>query len=415
MFRPLPIAIGLRYTRAKRRNHFISFITFSSILGLALGVTALITVLSVMNGFEKDLRARILGISGHATIVGRTQVIDDWQSLLRRLEKRPHVIGAAPFVRSAAMVSHDGHVNGMIVNGIVPTLEGSVSVIGDSLRQGRLSDLKPGSSNLILGSALAEKLKVTVGDSINLMAPQPGPRPGEVVPEFKRFNVVGTFNVGMYDYDSTLALMSLADSQQLFRMGKAVSGIRLKFDDAEAAPALSRAIVADLGGAYAAIDWTQFYVNFFKALKSQKAMMFVIVTMIVAVAAFNIVSTLVMVVTDKHGDIAILRTLGLSPRAVMGVFIVQGLLIGLVGTVAGGVAGIYLARNIRAIADWLQTQLHVQFLPADVYFLSQLPYDIHVADIVKVCGVAFLLCLLATLYPAWRAARTQPADALRYE
>ena len=415
MFRPLPIAIGLRYTRAKRRNHFISFITFSSILGLALGVTALITVLSVMNGFEKELRNRILGVSGHATIVGRSQMITDWPSLVRELAAQPHVIGAAPFVRSAAMVSHDGHVNGMIVNGIVPDLEPHVSVIGDSLRQGSLADLKPHSANLILGSALADKLKAKVGDSINLMAPQPGPRPGEVVPEFKRFTVTGIFNVGMYDYDSTLALMHLSDAQQLFRMGEAVSGIRLKFDDADAAPALSRDIVARLGGDYAAIDWTQFYVNFFKALKSQKAMMFVIVTLIVAVAAFNIVSTLVMVVTDKHADIAILRTLGLSPRAIMGVFIVQGLVIGLVGTAAGGVAGIYLTRNIRTIADWLQTQLHVQFLPADVYFLSQLPFDIHVADIVNVCGVAFVLCLLATLYPAWRAARTQPAEALRYE
>ncbi|MGQ0658348.1 MAG: lipoprotein-releasing ABC transporter permease subunit [Chromatiales bacterium] len=416
MFHPLPMYIGLRYTRAKRRNHFISFISATSILGVALGITALITVLSVMNGFEKELRNKILGVSAHATIANSFAVMENWQELTALLASRPHVLGAAPFIRSAAMATHDGRVNGTVVYGIVPEMESSVTILGDHVLDGRkLTDLSRAPGRIMLGKALAKKLKVGVGDRVTLVAPQPTEEPGGVTPELRSYTVAGLFDVGMYEYDSALALLDLQDAQDLFKVGAAVSGIRLRFDDAYASQALADEIVRELGADYIAIDWTQFHVNFFKALKSQKAMLFIIVTMIVAVAAFNIVSTLVMVVTDKRSDIAILRTLGLKPRAVMGVFMVQGVIIGLVGTLAGAAAGVYLSMHIKDIARWIETNTGLDLLPADVYFLSELPYDVYPGDVIVVCLTAFVLSLLATIYPAWRAARTQPAEALRYE
>ncbi|MFO1435900.1 MAG: lipoprotein-releasing ABC transporter permease subunit [Gammaproteobacteria bacterium] len=415
MFRPLSLFIGLRYTRAKRRNHFISFITGSSILGMALGITALITVLSVMNGFEKELRNRILGVSAHSTIGTNFKPLEDWQEVSALLAKQPNVEAAAPFIRSAAMATHDNRVNGTVVYGIDPDLESQVTILGDKAKGGAdLSALKT-DGGIILGSELAAKLKVVVGDRVTLVAPQPTDTPGEVSPELRAYAVRGTFKVGMYEYDSALALLNLADAQDLFKVGKAVSGIRLKFDDPMKSLERANQIVNGLGSNYFAIDWTQFHVNFFRALKSQKAMLFVIVTLIVAVAAFNIVSTLVMTVQDKRSDIAILRTLGLTPSSVMGVFVVQGVVIGLFGTVIGGACGLWLSAHIKAIAAWIERVTGFDLLPADVYFLSELPYDVHTADVMVVCFTAFMLSLLATLYPAWRAARTQPAEALRYE
>ncbi len=415
MFRPLPVYIGARYTRARRRNHFISFISATSIMGVALGVAALIVVLSVMNGFERELHRRILGVLAHATVFRRVHVITDWPALTGRLSRLPHVTGAAPFIRSAAMVTHAGSVNGIVVYGVMPGVEERVSVIGDHLRQGRLSDLAPGSRRVILGRALAEKLHAHVGDPLNVIAPQPGGGPDEIIPELQRFTVAGIFDVGMYEFDSTLALMHLDDAAGLFHMGRGVSGVRLRFDDALAAPALKDDVMQALDDDYAVADWTQFYVNFFKALKSQKSMMFIIVLLVVLVAAFNIVSMLVMVVRDKLADIAILRTLGLARRRVMGVFITQGMIVGGVGAAAGGAGGVYLARHIHNIARSIEQASGVRFLPPDVYFLSQVPSDVHGLDVAVIVITALVLCLLATLYPAWRAAASPPAEALRYE
>ncbi|HTT08910.1 MAG TPA: lipoprotein-releasing ABC transporter permease subunit [Gammaproteobacteria bacterium] len=415
MFRPLPVYIGARYTRARRRNHFVSFISATSVLGVALGVAALIVVLSVMNGFERELHRRILGVLAHATVFRRVHVISDWPALTERLSRLPHVTGAAPFIRSAAMITHAGSVNGIVIYGIMPGMEERVSVIGDHLTQGRLADLTPGSRRLILGRALAEKLHARVGDSLNVVAPQPGSSPDEIIPELQRYTVAGIFDVGMYEFDSTLALMHLDDAAALFHMGRGVSGVRLRFDDALAAPVLKDAVSQALGDDYIVADWTQFYVNFFKALKSQKSMMFIIVLLIVLVAAFNIVSMLVMVVRDKLADIAILRTLGLARRRVMMVFITQGMIIGGAGALAGGLGGIYLARHIQDIAHGIEESLHMRFLPPDVYFLSRVPSDIHGLDVTVIVITALVLCLLAAIYPAWRAAASPPAEALRYE
>lgn len=415
MFRPLPVYIGARYTRARRRNHFVSFISATSVLGVALGVAALIVVLSVMNGFERELHRRILGVLAHATVFQRAHIITDWPALTERLSRLPHVTGAAPFIRSAAMVTHAGSVNGIVVYGIVPGVEERVSIIGDSLPQGRLADLTSGSHHAVLGRALAEKLQVRVGEPLNVIAPQPGNGPDEIIPELQRYTVTGIFDVGMYEYDSTFTLVHLDDAGELFHMGHGVSGVRLRFDDGLAAPLLKDAVLQTLGDDYAIADWTQFYVNFFKALKSQKSMMFIIVLLIVLVAAFNMVSMLVMVVRDKLADIAILRTLGLTRRRVMAVFITQGMIVGGAGALAGGSGGIYLARHIQDIAHLIEESLHMRFLPADVYFLSQVPSDIHVLDVMVIVVTALGLCLLATIYPAWRAAAAPPAEALRYE
>jgi lipoprotein-releasing system permease protein len=368
-----------------------------------------------MNGFEKELRNRILGVSAHSTIGTNFKPMENWRELANLLAKQADVKAAAPFIRSAAMATHDNRVNGTVVYGIDPDLEPGVTILGEKDKGG--ADLSPLKSDggIILGSELAAKLKVAVGDRITLVAPQPTANPGEVTPELRAYVVRGTFKVGMYEYDSALALLNLADAQDLFKVGNAVSGIRLKFDDPMKSLDRANQIVGELGDNFFAIDWTQFHVNFFRALKSQKAMLFVIVTLIVAVAAFNIVSTLVMTVQDKRSDIAILRTLGLTPRSVMGVFVVQGVIIGLFGTLIGGVCGLWLSAHIKEIAAWIERVTGFDLLPADVYFLSELPYDVHMADVLVVCLTAFMLSLLATLYPAWRAARTQPAEALRYE
>ena len=416
MFHPISLYIGLRYTRAKRRNHFISFISATSIFGVALGVTALVTVLSVLNGFEKELRNKILGVSAHTTLLSSYAPLENWGDLAQRLARLPHVEGVAPFIRSAAMATHHGLVNGTVVFGIDPDREGEVTILGEHMLDGHtLAELNGGAGRIVLGKALAEKLKVNVGDRVTLVAPHPASEPGGLMPELHRYTVTGLFDVGMHEYDSALALVNLQDAQQLFKLGATVSGIRLKFDDAYQSRLYAEQIVRDLGGEYISIDWTQFHVNFFKALKSQKAMLFVIVTMIVAVAAFNIVSTLVMVVTDKRSDIAILRTLGLTPRSVMSVFMVQGVLIGIIGTLGGAVSGIWLSTHIKDIVGWVEKNTGFDLLPEDVYVLSDLSYDVSAADVMVICATAFLLSLLATLYPAWRAARTQPAEALRYE
>jgi lipoprotein-releasing system permease protein len=415
MFRPLEVFIGLRYTRAKRRNHFISFISLISMLGIALGVTALITVLSVMNGFEKELRERILGVVSHATVQHAAGVIGGWAQLREDLVRYPGVVGAAPFVHAEGMISHGERVAGTLLQGVLPELESEVSELPRKLVAGEFGSLTAGSYGIILGQDLAYSLGATLGDQVVVITPQASITPAGFLPRLKRFTVVGIFSAGMYEYDSALALMHLEDAATLYRLGDGVSGLRLKLDDMFRAPAVGRALEEVLPAGFRVIDWTRQHSNFFRAVKMEKTVMSVILSLIVAVAAFNLVSTLVMMVTDKRSDIAILRTLGSSPASIMAVFIVQGSVVGAIGTLLGMAGGVALALNVETLVPAIERLFHVQFLAPDVYYISDLPSDMRWSDVFSIGSIALAFCLLATLYPAWRAARVQPAEALRYE
>lgn len=415
MYRPLQLFIGLRYTRAKRRNHFISFISLTSMLGIALGVTALITVLSVMNGFENELRQRILGMTSHATISGYGEELTNWAPLAGIAASHPHVLGSAPYIQKEGMLIHGQQVNGSLVRGVLPDEEPKVSDVAANMVSGSLDDLLAGEFRIILGIDLARILGVMVGDKVTLVTPSANVTPAGVMPRLKRFTVSGIFEVGMYEYDSALALIHLDDARKLFRMGEGVTGLRLKLDDLFRAPFVSRELAESIPGIYQVRDWTQYHANFFRAIKTEKTVMFVILLLIVAVAAFNIVSTLVMVVTDKTTDIAILRTLGATPGSILGIFMVQGTVIGFVGTLLGLIGGVGLALNVETIVPAIESLFGVQFLPADVYYISDLPSELHWDDVLKITGVSFFISVIATLYPAWRASRTQPAESLRYE
>ncbi len=416
MLKPLELFIALRYTRAKRRNHFISFISLISMLGIALGVMALITVLSVMNGFEKELRSRILGVVAHATVTGLgDEGLRDWRTLASALTRYPQVVGLAPYVNGEGMLANGSEVSGTLIRGILPDEEPKVSDLGSHMIAGRLSDLKAGEFGIILGKELARTLGVGKGEKVSLLTPQANVTPAGILPRLKRFTVVGIFEAGMYEYDSALALVHLEDAAKLLRMEGAVSGVRLKLDDMYAAPRVSRQLSEELPIGYMISDWTHQHVNFFRAVQMEKTVMFIILLLIVAVAAFNIVSTLVMVVADKKADIAILRTLGASPRSIMAIFMIQGTVIGVIGTLIGTVAGVALALNVGTVVPALEQLLGLKFLAAEVYYITELPSEMRWRDIGKISGVSFVLSLLATLYPAWHAARTQPAEALRYE
>jgi lipoprotein-releasing system permease protein len=415
MFKPLELFVGLRYTRAKRRNHFISFISFISIAGIGLGVTALITVLSVMNGFDKELRTRILSVASHMIVSGANDALDDWHQLEPYLERYPQIEGMAPYVHAEGMLTAGSGVSGALVRGVSPQLEPSVSSLDKDMVMGSMSDLKSGKFNIILGEELARRLSVRVGDKVTLVTPQASVTPVGIIPRLKRFTVVGVFEAGMYEFDSALALIHIDDAARLFLKPGQVSGVRLKLKNMFDAPYLTQLMVKDLPHGYVITDWTRQHVNFFRAIKTEKVVMFVILTLIVAVAAFNIVSTLVMVVTDKKADIAILRTLGASPGAIMRIFIVQGVVIGLFGTLMGVVGGIALASNVETIVPAIEGIFGIKFLSPDVYYISELPSEMLWSDVITISVVAFVLCVIATLYPAWRASRTQPAEALRYE
>jgi lipoprotein-releasing system permease protein len=415
MFNPLSVYIGLRYTRAKRRNHFISFISLTSMFGVALGVAALITVLSVMNGFEKELRERILGMTSHAFITGNGSPLSDWKNLQSQIQHQPHLLDSAPFVEGQAMLSKGDRVRGTLIRGVDPTLEPRVSTIHENIIQGHFNNLKSGDFGIILGHDLARAMGVRTGDKITLITPHVSPTPAGVIPRLKRLNVVGIFEIGMYEYDSALAIMNIEDAAKLFRIPGQVTGLRLKLDDVFQAPRITHNIMKTLGAEYRAVDWTYQHANFFRALKTEKTVMFVILLLIVAVAAFNIVSTLIMMVTDKQSDIAILRTLGMTPGDIMAIFMVQGVLIGIFGTILGIIGGVSLALNIENIIASLETFLGYQFLPADVYYISNLPSDLHWNDVTTIGLTAFALSLISTIYPSWKAAQTQPAEALRYD
>ncbi|CBV41860.1 lipoprotein-releasing ABC transporter permease subunit [Halomonas elongata] len=409
----LPLLIGLRYVRAKRRNHFISFISLTSMLGLTLGVAVLILVLSVMNGFDRELRTRILGMVPH-TQIEKPSGMTDWQSLAERLTQREHVIGAAPYIEQQGMFSVGGRNHGAMVNGIEPDWERRVSIIDEHMSRGSLDDLVPGEWNVVLGSILARQLGVGVGDSVTLLVPEASITPAGVFPRLKRFTVSGIFSVGA-DLDANLAYANIEDMQTLARMGDDVGGLRLELDDLFKAGSVTQSIIDDLGAGYRGLDWTYTRGNLFQAIQMEKRMIALLLTVIIAVAAFNIVSTLVMVVTDKHADIAILRTIGATPRSIMGIFMVQGLAIGVIGILIGVGLGILLALTVSDIIAFVESTFGIHFLDAGVYFISELPSQLLWSDVGKIVVSAFVLTFLSTLYPAWRAARVQPAEVLRYE
>ena len=415
MIRPYELFVGLRYTRAKRRNHFISFISLSSILGTALGVTALITVLSVMNGFDRELRDRILGVTSNITIQAVGGPLQHWRAVAAAVQDMHGVTGLAPYVEGQGMLTHGRASSGVVVRGILPSAEPRVTDIGGKIVAGSLNALKPGQFGIVLGRELAWKLGVDVGSHVTLIAPEGEVTPAGLLPRLRRFKVVGIFDVGMYEYDTGLAFIQLDDAARLYLMPQGVSGLRIKLSDIYQAPAIAQLMADRLGPAYRVRDWTREHANFFRALRMEKTVMFVILLLIVAVAAFNIVSTLVMVVTDKEAEIAILRTLGASPGSIMGIFMIQGSVIGIIGTVIGAIGGVTLALNVVTIVPFIERVFHTNFLSSSVYYISQLPSHLKWSDVITVTSVSLAMGFLATIYPAWRAAQTQPAEALRYE
>jgi lipoprotein-releasing system permease protein len=434
---PFELFVGLRYTRAKRKNHFISFISLTSMIGIALGVAALIVVLSVMNGFQAELRNRILGVASHIEVTGANNKLQNWQRILPQIKQNPQVREAAPYITAQGMLSFGEGVQGAIVRGIIPLAEDKVADLGSHMKAGSLNDLRPGEFGIVLGADLAYNLGAQIGDKVVVMSPQGQFTPTGVVPRIKQFKVVGLFSIGMYEYDAGLALIHMDDAAKLYRMENAVSGLRLKIDDIYDAPKVSGelsqslsttllsneskdlatgdTITKSLGIQYFVTDWTQQHANFFKAIQLEKRVMFIILALIVAVAAFNIVSTLVMAVTDKRADIAIMRTFGASPSSIMQIFIVQGALIGIIGTLIGAVFGVIIALNIETIIPFIENLFHVQFLAKDVYYISDLPSKLEWNDVITIVGLSFVLSLLATLYPSYKASKINPAEALRYE
>ena len=412
---PYELFVGLRYTRAKRRNQFVSFISLISIAGITLGMTALITVLSVMNGFQREVRARILSVASHIQITGENDRLADWAAVERQSRANPAVVAAAPFVQAQGLLSYSGQVRGAIVRGVVPEQEDTVADIGRNMKLGKFSDLRAGGFGIALGAELARALRVMTGDKVVLISPQGQVTPAGVVPRLKQFTVVGVFEVGHYEFDSGLAVIHLADAQKLYQLDDAVTGVRLKLADMMAAPRVAQELARTLDTAAYISDWTRQHANYFRAIQIEKRMMFIILTLIVAVAAFNIVSTLVMVVTDKQSDIAILRTLGASPRSVMAIFIIQGTVIGVVGTLLGLIGGVSLALNIDAVVKFVEHLFAIQILSREVYYISDFPSDLQWADVATIAATSFVLTLAATLYPSLRAARVKPAEALRYE
>ena len=415
MFRPLSIFIGARYTRAKRRNHFISFISLTSMIGLALGVLAMIIVLSVMNGFQREMSDRILGMVPHAVVAGEGRPLDDWRSVSARLDKQPDVLGAAPITQLEGMLSHRGLMQPIEINGIDPDLEGRVSILGSKMVAGSLDDLKPGESGVIIGLMTARRFGLSLGDKLTLIVPELSDAPGGITPRMQRLNVVGVFKVGA-ELDGSLAMIHRADAARILRWEpEQVEGVRLKLADLYRAPEVASQLVTTLGDGYRGEDWSLTQGSLFSAMKMEKTMIGLLLLLIVAVAAFNIIATLIMVVADKRADIAILRTLGATPRQIMSIFMVQGSIIGLTGTLIGTVLGVLGAINVSALVGWLERVSGQHIFSSDVYFINTLPSELRLEDVVLVILAALVLSFLATIYPAWRAAQTQPAEALRYE
>ncbi len=415
MFQPKELFIGLRYTRAKRKNHFVSFIAFISIAGVALGVFALIVVLSVMNGFGNELRDRTLSMTSHATLTGFDGTLSQWPQAAESVLQQPGVLAAAPYIRKEVMLSNGSRVSGALINGILPDKESTVSDVGEKMVSGALGDLVPGEYDIVLGRELAHTLGVYEGDRITVITPQASVTAIGVMPRLRRFRVVGVFEVGMNQFDASMAYMHIDDAAKLFSLNDKVSGLRLRLQDLFEAPRITRELDKAMGEEFWVRDWTQQHKNFFRALKTEKTVMFIILLMVIAVAALNIVSTLMMTVTDKEADIAILRTMGIRPGSIMTIFMVQGAIIGLFGTLIGVALGVPVALNVFEIVSWLEQMFNTDFLPADVYYVSDITAEVRVEDVMTYAISAFVITILATIYPAWRASRTLPAEALRYE
>lgn len=412
---PVELLLGLRYTRARKRNHFISFISLLSMAGIALGVMALIVVISVMNGFEQELRSRILGMVSHVTLSEYDNTLSDWPALQQRLSGYADVSGVAPYIEVEAMLSRGSEVSGAIVRGVDPHLEPDVSDVHEHMLQGAMAQLEAGSFGIILGSGLAQQLGVIQGDRVALITPQSTISPIGILPRMRAFTVVGLFEIGVYEYDRSSAIIHVEDAAKLYRMQGQVNGLRVKLNDMDEAPWFRYQLQQEWDSQYWISDWTRKHSNYFQAVQTEKTVMFIILSLIVAVAAFNIVSTLVMVVTDKQADIAILRTIGLSPASVSVVFMVQGALLGIVGTLLGMALGVAIASHIDTIIPALEQFFQTRFLPEGVYPITELPAELKSEDVIKITLLSFLISILATLYPAFRGAKTHPAEALRYE
>ncbi|MCZ6911626.1 MAG: lipoprotein-releasing ABC transporter permease subunit [Proteobacteria bacterium] len=416
MFQPLEIFIGLRYLRTRQQNRFVSFITLASLIGVALGVAALIVVLSVMNGFENELRGRLLSMTSHATVAAARGGMTDWRELMASAQRQENVVGAAPYVQLQGMLANGSNLNGVLVRGINPQLEKTVDRVGSFMVQGTLDGLNASANNIVLGRLLALRLGVATGDRVTLLVPRTGRSAGDIRPRITRFTVSGIFEVGLQEHDGTLALVNIDDAATLVGLGDSVTGIRLQFDDVFAAPAGIKTFASGLpDDRYRFSDWTVENASYFRAIRIEKTMMSIILLLVVAVAVFNIVATLMMVVTDKRSEIAILRTLGLKPESVVRIFMIQGVVIGWGGALSGVALGILLALNIGAIMPRLEALFGFQVLPSDVYYISQLPSDLHAADVLFIAVAALVLSVIATVFPSRRAARVEPAEALRYD
>lgn len=414
--RPLALSIGLRYTRAKRRNHFISFIAIASMIGIALGVMVLITVLSVMNGFDEQIQARVFSLAPQITFSTDSNLLPNWQGLATIVTKQKGVIATAPYVYGQGILSSYGQVHPAAVFGIIPDKEAKISDLAKTMQGGKLADLTPGNYGIVLGEDLAANLTVGLGDKITLITPTASFTPVGIIPRFKRFTVVGIFSAGNgFGFDSNYAYINIQDAQALYQLGQAVSGLRVKVKNVYQAPDIAQALLKQLPANIVSSDWTEQYGPFFQAIATEKTMMFLVLLLIIAIAAFNLVSSLVMVVTDKVADIAILRTLGATPRMIMHIFMIQGTLIGLVGTLLGLILGILLSLHVTEIFAWLQAVFHLNFLSSNVYYVNFLPSHLMFSDILKVTVCALFMSFMATWYPSWRASRIQAAEALRYE
>ncbi len=416
MFNPASIFIGLRYTRAKRRNHFISFISLTSMLGIALGVMALITVLSVMNGFDREIKKRVFSMVAPVTVSSMRGYLSEWAPLQKLLQNIPGVVHTAPYVNGEALLTFNNLVAPALINGIIPDQEKNMTALASKVVEGKLSSLKSGTFGIILGEELAKRLNASLGDKVTVVTPEMSLTPAGVLPRFKRFTVVGIFNAGSgFGFDVALAYTHLNDAQKLYATGNMISGIHLSLNNVFQAPEMSKLLAAKLSSTAYITNWTDQFGDFFHAVRLEKTMMFFILLLIVAVAAFNLVATLVMVVNDKEADIAIMRTFGATPRMIMSIFIVQGSVIGLVGTLLGIVGGIWLTFHVTEIVNWIEMVFHVKFLSSSVYFVDYLPSELQWMDVMKIGGTALILSFIATIYPAWQASRMDPVEALRYE